>query len=460
MKRNIFRYCLSFLLSFISISGFYSCEKYLDKKAVVTDVVPSTLDDLQALLNNTDLTISRSSGITELNADNYYITSEDYHSFNGNPAALFYIWDKNNDDGTDWNYFYTGPVYYSNIVLDYLPRVKVLPGEANKYNQIKGIALFYRSFAFYELSQIYCRPYSSNANTDLGIVLKTTSSINETVTRVSVQETYNRIISDLNESITLLPDEVTVPVTRPSKIAAHALLARVYLSMRDYQNAGLHADSSLLGYDVLMNYNNLIPVQYPPVRSFNPEVIFHAYVSNIPAIIAGSYVPKIDSLLYQSYDQNDLRKTVFFTSNGPDTYGFQGSYHGSLDPSRTFTGLTTGELYLIRAESQAKAGNLSASLTDLNDLMKTRWLDGQFNDITALTAVEALEKIRAERRKELIFRGQRWSDLYRYNLEDSAITLKRIIDGVSYTLPPNDNRWQILIPWSEVDRAGIIQNPR
>jgi tetratricopeptide (TPR) repeat protein len=465
MKRNITRnhswHYLVILMLFIGIGIFSSCKKYLDKKAVITDAVPSNLDDLQALLDNPDIMTSRSSGLLELLADNYYIASNDYASNAGEIATRLYIWDKDADEQNSWNNYYTGPVYYSNIVLDYLSLVTTLPEETNKFAQLKGEALFYRAFAFYELAQLYCKPFSATAATDPGIVLKSTSSINEPITRASVQQTYDRIISDVQEAATLLPSTVAVP-TRPSKVAAYALLARTYLSMRDYENASHYADLALDIYNTLMDYNSLVPVGSPPIPTFNPEVIFHRYVGAAPTILAGGST-KIDSLLYQSYNQNDLRKTVFFLTNtgsNEGTYRFQGSYHGSLGPSRIFTGLTTDELYLIRAESQAKAGNTSEALTDLNDLMRNRWLDGQFTDITALTATEALQKIRTERRKELLFRGQRWTDIRRYNLEDSAITLKRIINGVTYTLPPNDNRWQILIPWNEVNRSSITQNPR
>jgi hypothetical protein len=60
----------------------------------------------------------------------------------------------------------------------------------------------------------------------------------------------------------------------------------------------------------------------------------------------------------------------------------------------------------------------------------------------------------------LLFRNLRWSDLRRFNLEGANITLKRIINGTSYTLPPNDLRWVLLIPDLETSRSGIPQNPR
>ncbi len=69
-----------------------------------------------------------------------------------------------------------------------------------------------------------------------------------------------------------------------------------------------------------------------------------------------------------------------------------------------------------------------------------------YSVLIAIDAEEAKVKVLQERRKELIFRGTRWSDLRRLNLEGAGIGLNRIINGVTYTLPPNDARWVMLIP--------------
>ena len=50
------------------------------------------------------------------------------------------------------------------------------------------------------------------------------------------KETYDQIISDLETSIALLPNEVPLK-TRPSKAAAEALLSRTYLHMAEYGKA-------------------------------------------------------------------------------------------------------------------------------------------------------------------------------------------------------------------------------
>ncbi|MFR1445949.1 RagB/SusD family nutrient uptake outer membrane protein, partial [Acinetobacter baumannii] len=90
-------------------------------------------------------------------------------------------------------------------VLDQLPLVSVNSGEDQKYNALKGSALFYRAFAFEGLAQLFCKPYSTTNANELGIVLRLTSNVNAKSTRATVQQTYDQIIADLKQATDLLP---------------------------------------------------------------------------------------------------------------------------------------------------------------------------------------------------------------------------------------------------------------
>lgn len=444
-----------------------SCKKYLDQKPSVTDVIPGSLDDLQRLLDqNTQLNSNSNAALGELMSDNYYITDDVWQaqSASSNPTNLgeagHYIWAADAMPISKmWNDPYMGPIYYSNIVLDQLPLITYSPTEQDRYDAIKGAALFYRAYAFFELAQLYCRPFSADNASLPGIVLRLTSNVSAPSTRATVQETYDQIVADLKSAAELLPATALFP-TRPSKPAAFAALSRVYLSMRDYANAGNYAGKALEIKNELLDYNTITPVGPQPIGIFNKEVIFHSYSPN--GIILGRTRAKIDSTLYKSYHNDDLRKPVFFNANtgaNAGTYSFKGSYVGTT-VDRVFAGLATDEIYLTRAECYARAGNTNAALADLNTLMQKRWRAGLFTPITATDATDALAKILAERRKELVYRGVRWMDIRRLNLESANIILQRKIAGTFYTLPPNDPRTVILIPWDEINRSGIEQNPR
>jgi hypothetical protein len=456
--------CLLTLFSFI---GFTSCKKFLDEKPKQSLVVPQTLTDLQSMLDNSTEINSRSaSNYSEVVADNFYLEEGSYQAYTaitGNPIIQgelqSYLW---TNPGLPvisfWLDPYQSPIYYSNIILDQLSFVTRTQGDEIQYNAIKGSALFCRAFQFHVLAQLYCRPYGQEYLNEPGIVLRLTSDINTHSARATVEQTYDRIIMDLKEAADLLPIASNLP-TRPSKIAAYAELARVYLTMRDYSNAGIYAYMALQMKSDLLDYNSLNLSGDPIISKFNTEVIFHDMSSSDG--FTGPGAGLVDTTFYNTYASDDLRKEIFFKNYGTPvgTYSFGGSYDGQ--GYNVFDGLATDELFIIRAECSARAGNKDSAMADLNRLLQKRWKNTvAYVKVTATDATDALSKVLIERRKELIFRGLRWSDVRRFNLEGANITLRKNIAGIIYTLPPNDKRTVMLIPFEEITRSGIEQNPR
>ncbi|MBO9635898.1 MAG: RagB/SusD family nutrient uptake outer membrane protein, partial [Chitinophagaceae bacterium] len=121
-------------------------------------------------------------------------------------------------------------------------------------------------------------------------------------------------------------------------------------------------------------------------------------------------------------------------------------------------------MYLTRAECYARKGELVLATKDINDLLRTRWKKigtvTTYVDQSFASADEALNVIIKERRKELIFRGIRWSDLRRLNKEDRfKQTLQRSIGGQTYTLEPNSYKYALPIPDYVIQQSSIPQNP-
>ncbi|HVK46647.1 MAG TPA: RagB/SusD family nutrient uptake outer membrane protein, partial [Pseudobacter sp.] len=170
--------------------------------------------------------------------------------------------------------------------------------------------------------------------------------------------------------------------------------------------------------------------------------------------------------IINAYANDDLRKQLYVKENmdvpvPSGTYRFVGNYEGAVASSALFNGLAVDELYLVRAEAEARKGNTSAALKAINDLLVTRWEAGTYTDMTATDANDALGKILPERRKELLMRGLRWTDLRRLNQETRfAETLTRTVAGATYTLPPNDARYTLLIPQEVITNSSLPQNVR
>lgn len=433
-----------------------SCKKFLDKKSDKSLAVPSTLQDAQALLDNYTIPNTFYSSAGAQSDDDFYL-EDAYFNTISDESKINYTWQKQAYNATHWNLLYN-IVYYANNALETVNKVTLTPYNQTEYNSVKGQALFFRSYAFWHIAQNWSVPYNkTTASTDVGVPLRLSADPTIPSKRSSVEQTYEQIITDLKQAASLLPP--TVPLaSRPSKAAAFGALARTYLSMQEYDLAGLYADSCLQLYNTLVNYNTISQTSATPFALFNPEVIFQSQFIGTPVLSVTNW--KVDSLLYQSYAPNDLRKTLFYASNGTGSYGFKGSYNG-ITSGANFNGIAVDEIYLIRAESKARAGKKEEAMNDLNTLLTARFETNTYSQIAATDAGDALNKVLAERRKELVGRGLRWIDLRRLNKEPRfAKTLVRKVNGTVYELPPNDKRYTFYIPETVIEYTNMPQNDR
>lgn len=459
---------------FFAVILCLSCRKesLLEEKPSSNLTVPSTLQDLQAMLDLTDR-MNQTPAAGDASADNYYMRNE-YFPTRSISAQSIYIWASDPWGGLstvrDWDVSYT-TIFYANSVIEYLKKINVTDQNRRNWEDILGQAFFFRANAFYNTAQLFAQPYdSATEKSDLGIPIRLTSDFNEKTSRTSVATTYSQIIADLNGAIDNLRNTI-VPnnKNRPCRASAFGLLARVYTSMRKYDQAGIAADSCLKLYNTLTDYNTIksSTTKYSPYTQLNnAEVLFNSYPlsaggagADILLFLGGNTDQMgVDTLLYKSYASNDLRKSIFYfvyTSNGMAS--MNGDYSGT---SQFFSGIATNEMYLIRAEAAARAGKTMAAMADLNFLLQKRWKTGTFSPLVAATSATAVNLVLAERRKELPFTSIRWTDLRRLNKEGANIVLTRNISGQIYTLPANDPKYTFPIPDNVIRLTGIQQNPR
>lgn len=436
-----------------------SCEKYLDVKSDAKQIVPSTLQDFQYLMDNAADMNNTTPGYGCSSADNYFLTDVSYNS----KSVFFqnvYKWSPYPYKfQNDWSFCYKA-IYNVNLILERLSLVKRETSNAVEFDRIEGSALFYRSWYNLELAWQFAKAYDAgSADTDLGIPLRNSTDFLLPSMRSSVQQTYEKILEDAKAAALLLPGTALF-ATRPSRGAAFGLLARTYLSMRMYDSAFRYADMALQIKADLLNYNDPAQVAVTatnPFKLFNKEVVFQTTMGVWISIYHPSSGPaRIDTALFASFHINDLRRKAFFTAVSP-YQRFKGSYSGST--SRLFSGIATDELYLTRAECRARAGEKEAALNDLNSLLQQRFAPATFVPVTAVTASEALEVILIERRKELMFRGSlRWMDIKRFNKEGRNIELKRKIMNDLIVLLPNDSRYALPLPQDVLETSGMEQN--
>ena len=452
-----------------------SCGKqFLELKPDQQQKVPTTIADYMAILDNATGYINpvnnRSShtlGI--IGADEYEIPPAIYGTF---PVGLTFDYQKN---AYNWNArIYQGGeggiviptdfdmgyqrVLLANLVLEGLGKIIPDASETAQWNETRGTALFHRAWNYYCLLQLYAPVYNAaTANSDLGMPLRLESDPTAKVPRSSVEDCYQSVIADLKEAISLLPDKAIVKF-RPTKQAAWALLARVYLQLEDYGTAAEYATNCINKGGNLLDYSNLSigPYPFPIYGTDNAEVIF-AMTAYDALAYTGEYLA-IPIDIYRSYEDADLRKTLFFEQDNKSNVRYRGSYYGS---SLLFTGLALDEVYLTRAESNVRLGNLTEALADLNLLLRNRYRKDAFVNLTIQNGDELLDRILKERKKQLLLRGIRWEDLRRLNKNPKTATmLKRNIAGSEVELQPNSLRYVWPFPEEAISVGGYPQNPR
>lgn len=429
------------------------CDKFLIEKPRKGLVVPETIEQLLSLMRKENESMQDPT-FGEISTDDYYWDNADLNS-KTEPVRKAYSWQQKDVFGseslTEWLFHYRF-IYFANTVLEKLSDIKPVGSEVAEWNKAKGEALFYRGKFLYDLAIIWASAYNTpNRANELGMPIRLNTNFNERSYRSSLTNTYAQIIKDIEESITYLPD-VAEHVTRPSKLAARAMAARIYLSMGDYEKALIHAEDVLKMKSELLDFRTLSASVAFPFPVFNKEVIFHSYMQ---FSVFSFYV---NPSLWDSYSPDDLRKTLYFDFQNTGIANFKGSYYAR---STLFSGLAVDEMYLIAAECHTRGVGLGIAKEYMHHLLAHRYKKDKAPILTSLSKEDLLDFILNERRKELVFRGVRWGDVKRLNNEGRDVRMSRYSkDGTVVHLEPHDLRYNLPIPERLIDLSDIVQNPR
>ncbi len=451
---------LASIAGILIISILVGCSSYLEQKADGRLTVPTTVEDFQAMMDNFSQLNNEFASAGEVSSDDFYLTDADLRGLYYETDRRLYTWQPDfvarpqSSAGDEWYNCYRG-VNICNLVLKGIADNDLSGSEVDN---VRGQALMMRAVRFLDAAQTWCVAYSaSTASSDLGIVLKLDPDPNIPSSRSTLGQTYQKILEDMQEALGLLAEQ-QLGKTQPTKTVALGMLARVHLYMGNYEAALEYLDQIDASMLNLIDFNTIDASRLYPIpvtANTSQEILLRT--NALLAAPLNTTVAKIDTILYASYDENDLRKTVYFRANPSGSYFFRGAHTGSM----TITpGLSSSEVLLMKAECYAQVNNLEQAANALNQLLVKRYKQGSFVPYRFSQQQHAIDIIKSERRKELVMRGLRWPDIKRFNRDGANITLERFADGQGLSLPPNDPRYAIAIPEEVIMLSGMQQNPR
>lgn len=452
------------------------CQKFLDIQPK-GQVIPSTYEDYDRLMNSYEVLKSGSHALSYM-LDDALVPLEDI--FVELPAKARYeqnlygfqpiIYEGGENDAL-WSGSYRS-IYNYNVIIDGVGEAR--DADSHPVALLAAQARVARAYEYLNLLVGFSKAYDpASAGSDPGVPLILKADINqEGLTRASVAEVYEQIISDLRAALPLLPGHDPKTPFRASRTAAMGILSRVYLYRGEYEQALRYANESLAGYDYLLDYNTWVQEQPDPADPTatitacvlpdgrnNGENLFCRFNDQTMSLSFSVYAS--DDLVAQ-YDANDLRMTANF-SLGAELGMPLDHYLYFTNSTRPNIGLDVPEVLLTAAECEARVGDFNRAVSLVNRLLEHRMATGSFSPVVAGDGEEALRIVLRERRREFPMSStRRLADLKRLNKDPrfaKQITHETLEGPV--TLEPNSPRYQLPIPLEVLrHNPDMAQNPR
>ncbi len=455
LYRNYTKFIIRTTVTVFILFFCISCENFVEGDPPKTELVSSTVfeDDRTAtavmtgiysrMMTSFGFASGSLNSITVLSA----LSADETENYSPSSTASysFYSHTLLPGDVTVGNYFWNEPyqyIYTVNIILEQLREVTGVTASVKK--QLEGEARFIRGFCYF---------YLVNFFGDVPLHLTSDYRKNSERPRSPIIEVYEQIITDLKIAQELLTNDYSFSEgqrTRPNTWTATALLARVYLYIKDWENAEIEASRVIDNTAMFQLLNNIDKVflknskeaiwQLMPVRPrFNTMEAFQFILVRTPPTTQA-----ISEELINAFESGDLRKSEWIDSimDGNSTWYYpykykirQGKEDNLVEYSMVFR---LAEQYLIRSEARAQQGNINEALEDLNIIRSRAGLE----NIEVLKQTKLLDAILQERQVELFTEwGHRWLDLKRTGRADAVLERIKPLwksTAVFYPIPLNE----------------------
>ena len=453
----------------MAVIGLASCDDYLSN-VPKGEKIPTTLEDFSTMLADEYSNCREDVLQSIILLNDRYVTASSlsyYELYNAN-----YYWDENADriamnksDETTYSNGYAG-ISTANLIIENAPSAT----DATDAQRAQTIAQakMLRAMKYFTLVNYYSKTYNATtAATDGGVPLITSADVGASYTQPSVQAIYDFILQNVDEALPNLPEQ-SLNVLYADKATAYAFAARVYLQMGDYQKALNNANEALQRNDKLFDWvafynNNSAVLGAPDVYQTITSPMGFDYVENYNFCHGSSSNSGNDIQMREDRGARFEEGDAAFKSRWKiRTMAGATYYNTNLRGYFNRGGMTTTEVYLIKAECLARTGKVNDAMDLLNKVREKRIFPEVYQPLTAANANQAIDLIAKTKGEALIQTIVPFCDARRLNLEPAhARTLTKTEDGKNYSLAPNSHLWVMPFPQGAVDNHGngtVTQN--
>ena len=318
--------------------------------------------------------------------------------------------------GTAWVNIYR-VVNMANLLIAEVPGIE--DDAFSNRDRVLGEAHAVRALAYFDLLRVF--GYHFDTTSPHGLPLLTEPVENNDfnlipdLSRSSVADTYQLILSDLNTALSLM--EGYSDNTRMSYWGALALRARVNLYAKNYSAA--YDDANVViengPFTLLDSVSNLFLTDADePVTTTTSESIFDLVFTDQDGSSLFTFTFQRDEYnvnpsLTDSFEEGDERADLFIFTRGSD----RPAKWADSDNANNVKVLRLAEMYLIRSEAAVfRDNNPNAGLDDLNTIRNRA---GLANIDSFASIDDYIDAILHERRAELNYEGHRFFDIVRYD---------------------------------------------
>lgn len=211
-----------FMFSLSSCSGFL--DELPDNR---TELTPDNVD--KVLLSAYPTTAICE--IAEMSSDNTDAYPNNFSAFDRLQEDL-YKWEDSSERNEDSPHAMWESCYIAIAACNQALQAIEKAGNPASLKPVKGEALVCRAYAHFLLANVFCKPYSTTAKTDLGVpyMKDLESTVLPSYDRGTLEDVYKNIETDLLGGMDLISDNVySVPKYHFTRKAAYAFAARFYL---------------------------------------------------------------------------------------------------------------------------------------------------------------------------------------------------------------------------------------